>query len=211
MIFLAMPVILISVVFFLGFGLGNTGMLFLSLGQMTLVPIGVMLSHLVSHLLIPQSYATKIQSDMLQLVPGQPPVNSYSSNVNVTPSYWVSHFTFFCTYLFLNGYGVYKLPAVSDDPAYVKKVDSRKARVQLVMLFTVFTFLALIFIRYFFTGSETFLGLILGVGVFGFLGWGWYAASINAGIRTLDLFGITQQMIVVGDPTKPQMCISQSL
>jgi len=121
----------------------------------------------------------------------------------------MAHFTFFCTYVFVNALDVYNMPSISDDALYQVKVNARKTRAMLIMLFVSFTFLLLVSFRYMYTGAETFFGVLAAVAVFSGLGYGWYKASATIGVKQMDMFGIIQQMILVKDPTKPQMCVSQ--
>ena len=43
--FLSLPLMLVAFTFFMGFGLGNVGMILLFLGQITVVPIATFLSN----------------------------------------------------------------------------------------------------------------------------------------------------------------------
>jgi hypothetical protein len=207
MVFLGLPLILVCVVFFLGFGLGNTGMLFLSLGQIVIVPIAVMITHLW-HLLVSESSVNN--NEITQLVPSSTVIGTTKAYTFST--YWMAHLTFFCTYVFVNALDVYNMPSIAsatDDPLYQVKVSARKTRAMLIMLFVSFTFLLLASFRYMYTGAETFFGALLAIPVFFGLGYGWYKASATIGVKQMDMFGIIQQMILVKDPTKPQMCVSQ--
>lgn len=203
--FLGLPLIMMVVIFFLGLGLGNAGLLFLSAGQLLLVPAAVAGLHFASEFL--GDYAKLPYSDILQLVPSQP-VSSATVNINVWPSHWMAHFAFLSSYIISNAIDVYRLDPVSDSEEYSIKVLSRKSRATIIITFSVMFFLVLSAIRYAYTGSEHIIGAFIGATVFGLLGWGWYTASATLGIRTMDIFGIAQQMVVTQDPTKPTTCIS---
>ena len=107
----------------------------------------------------------------------------------------------------VNADAIYKLDAVSDTPEYMAKVKARKSRAVNIIIFTVMFFLVLAGIRLGFTKSETVPGVLLATGVFGLLGWGWYTASNTMGIRTMDIFGVAQQMVVTQDTSKPVTCV----
>ena len=203
--FLGLPLIIIIIVFFLGLGLGNAGLLFLSLGQILLVPTAVAAFHFVGEFL--GDYTKLPYSDILQLVPSQP-VSGSTTYINVWPSYWMAHFAFFSAYILSNAIDVYKLDPVSDSAEYNVKVQSRKSRATIIITFTVVFFAVLSAIRYAYTGSEHIIGAFIGTAAFGLLGWGWYTASATLGIRTMDIFGIAQQMVVTQDPSRPTTCVS---
>lgn len=202
MFFLALPLVLINIVFFLGIGLGNAGLLFLSVGQIAVVPIAVTILHIITHIIPDKVY----HSDIGQLVPSVP-ISAMSEKLNVYPSYWMAHFTFFCSYIFFNALELYNMDPISQDATYTAKIQMRKARTALIMAFIMFTFLALIVIRFRVTNTETFFGILFSIAVFGALGFGWYTASSAVGIRTMDIFGVAQQMFLVPNKTNPTVCV----
>ena len=211
MFFLALPLIIIIVTFFLGFGLGNAGLLWLSGGQLIIVPIAVTVLHFITGIFanidVFKKHIQVYYSDIGQLVPSAPLTGS-TTDINVMPSYWMAHFAFFTSYIVWNANAVYKLDAVSDSPEYRAKVNARKSRVVNIIIFSLIFFLVLCGIRLGFTKSETVAGVIVATGTFGLLGWGWYIASNSMGIRTMDIFGVAQQMVVTHDPSKPVACVS---
>jgi len=208
MFFIALPLILIVVILFLGLGLGNAGFLFLSAGQMFLVPIAVMLCHLITSFL-PNRYFEISYDGISQLVPSDP--TAFASNqVNVSPSYWMAHFAFFCSYIGANAYSVYKLKPISDDPAYKVKVQNRMTRVTIIMSFIAIIFLTLSVIRYRYTNTERIPGILIATGIFGVLGYGWFLLSNTLGIRTMDIFGVAQQMLLTKDPSTPTACVTST-
>lgn len=212
MFFLGLPVILICVVFFLGFGLGNAGLLFLSAGQIVIVPLAVTLLHMVTGLLstiLPSKYFDVTYSDIGQLVPSAP-LTANGTKINVWPSYWMAHFAFFSGYILCNAINVYKLDPVSDSPEYNVKVNNRKSRAVVIMMFVAAIFVILSGIRLAYTDSENFFGAIFATVTFGLLAWGWCTASTTLGIRTMDIFGVAQQMVLTQDPSKPTTCVSSS-
>jgi hypothetical protein len=122
----------------------------------------------------------------------------------------MAHFVFFCSYIFINAHAVYKLEPVSDDPAYAVKVQNRQSRAMIIMVFIIAIFLILSGIRYRYTNTETTFGAIIAIGVFAVLGYGWFLASNTLGIRTMDIFGVVQQMLITQDPSRPVACVSSS-
>jgi hypothetical protein len=76
------------------------------------------------------------------------------------------------------------------------------------MIFIVAIFLALSLIRLRYTHTEHIFGALFATVIFGLLGWGWFEASNSLGIRTMDIFGVVQQMLVTQDPSMPTTCVS---
>lgn len=201
--FLGLPLILINIISFLGIGLGNAGLLFLSIGQLIVVPLLVMILHLFTNI-IPDKMN---HSDVGQLVPSYPLT---SDKLNVYPSFWMAHFVFFFTYIYFNAREIYYLEPISQDIGYAAKIEARKTRMNLIIGFLMFTFIALIVIRYKFTNTETIFGTIFSIGTFGFIGYIWYRLSSSMGIRTMDIFGVAQQMFLVPNAINPLVCVPSS-
>ena len=207
MFFLGLPLIIISIVFFLGLGLGNAGLLFLSVGHVILVPLMVLVCHFITGFL-PYNFVDLPYSDIGQLVPSVP-VSAFTTETNVWPSYWMAHFTFFCSYILFNASEVYNLPPISDSDDYLAKVQARTSRAMVIMIFTIAIFLALAFIRLRYTHTEHIFGVLFSTAVFGALGYAWLTASSAVGIRTMDIFGVAQQMLLIQDPSVPTTCVNQ--
>ena len=208
MFFLGLPLIIISIVFFLGIGLGNAGLLFLSLGHIISVPAVVLVCHFITGF-IPNRFVDVPYSDIGQLVPSVP-VSAFTTETNVYPSYWMAHFTFFCSYILFNAVEVYDLPPISDLDDYLAKVQARTSRAMVIMIFTIAIFFALTFIRLRYTHTEHIFGVLFSTVVFGAFGYGWLKASSALGIRTMDIFGVAQQMLLVRDPSIPTTCVNQT-
>ena len=210
MLFLGLPLILAIVVFFLGFGLGNAGLLFLSAGQLLFVPIAVTALHFVTNIIEPfLQRVLKLTinlpyNDIGLLVPSA----TGTTSINVWPSYWMAHFAFFSAYILSNAMAVYNLEPLSDATELDIKVENRKARATNIAIFSIMIFLILAGIRLAFTDSETIGGALLGTIGFGILGYIWFLLSNSLGIRTMDIFGIAQQMVNTMDPSKPTVCVS---
>jgi hypothetical protein len=210
MFFLGLPLIIISVVFFLGLGLGNAGLLFLSMGHMLLVPAVVLACHFITGFLPSRFINLNVPySDIGQLVPSIP-VSAFTTETNVYPSYWMAHFTFFCSYILFNAAEVYNLPPISDSDDYLAKVQARTSRAMVIMIFTIAIFAALAFIRLRYTNTEHIFGVLFSTAIFGVFGYAWLKASSELGIRTMDIFGVAQQMLLVQDPSIPTTCVNQA-
>lgn len=208
--YLGFPLILISTLLFVGVGLGNVGLLFLSAGHVVIVPLAVTILHLVTQFI--PDFSTIKYSEIGLLVPSTG-ISSSTVNINVFPSYWISHFTFFCSYIFFNAYTIYKNSInddTIDDTTNKKSFNKTKSRAILIMLFTLFTFVAFVGIRYKITHTEKILGMLLGIGAMGGLGYGWYLASISINIKRMDIFGVTQQMKTVTDVNAKKLCVKQN-
>ena len=210
MFFLGLPLIIISIVFFLGIGLGNAGLLFLSLGHMISVPAIVLACHFITGFLPTWFVDVNVPySDIGQLVPNVP-VSAFTTETNVYPSYWMAHFTFFCSYILFNASEVYHLPPVSDSDDYLAKIQARTSRSMVIMIFTIAIFFALAFIRIRYTNTEHIFGVLFSTVVFGAFGYAWLKTSSAIGIRTMDIFGVVQQMLLVHDPSIPTKCVNQT-
>jgi hypothetical protein len=210
MFFLGLPLIIISITFFLGLGLGNAGLLFLSAGHMFIVPAVVLILHFITGLIPSHVLSVNVPySDIGQLVPSVP-ISAFTTEINVWPSYWMAHFTFFCSYILFNAYEVYKLPPVSDSEDYLTKVQARSSRAIVIIIFAIAIFLALAFIRLKYTNTEHIFGVLFTTVIFGAFGYAWLLASSSLGIRIMDVFGVAQQMLLVHDPSKPTTCVNQS-
>jgi len=198
--FLGFPLIIISLVWFLAIANGNMGLIMLGLGQISVVPLAVFISHIVSNFL---PFAKIDSNHLAQLVPSAPYDNA---KMNVFPSYWVAQATFFFVYIFTNAYDVYSIEPISDSPTEEWRVENRKARASMVMGVSLFILLLLVALRYTLTGTETPIGIIYGLIVFSLIGFGWYKAATMTGSRKGDILGIVQQMIPIAQDPHITMC-----
>lgn len=213
--FLSLPIIIINIVLFLAAGLGNLGLFFLSVGHIAVVPIAVAITHIFTGLLplltgglVGRSTVFKPASDIGQLVPAE----VYKSvEFNVTPSYWSAHIVFFFSYLFFNALDVYTLPSVEQSAADEWRVSNRKDRATMIMILSVVLTFLLLLSRYFLTDLDTLFGMFLvAFPLMGALGYGWYRAASAAGVRTMDVFGIVQQMVPITEETNLTYCVPPS-
>lgn len=207
---LSLPIILINTILFFAAAVGNLGLAFLGAGHLVLVPAAVMVAHLFTGLLprffrFREDTVFKPASDLGQLVPS----STYMSPAfNVMPSYWVSHITFFFSYLFFNALDIYKMPPPTEQtPIDEWRVANRKDRSLMIMIMACVLLSLLLTFRIFLTDLDTRSGMLVGVALMGTLGYGWYYAASKAGINRMDLFGIAQQMIPMPDESSTTYCM----
>ncbi len=189
--FIGLPLILASLMLFLGIGLGNKGMLWLFLGQGLIVPVAVFLIQLIS---FPFPFAKVRASDLTQFVPSD---GTPMGEVNVFPSYWSTQVVFFLTYVYMNAKAVYDMPVVDETIGQKWRVENRMARSLMSMIVVVLFGVLIIGARYFLTGTETFLGIIASIAIGIGLGVGWFKVAGEAGARNADIFGVVQQMVPI--------------
>lgn len=201
--FLGLPMIMIGLVIFLAMSLLNTGMILLALGHIIIVPVANIILHLITGFI---PIAKIPSSDVSMLVPSIE--DAYGEEyANVTPSYWVAHIVFLCTFIFSNALSVHQL-ALPSTKGYDWKVQNRLARARMVMGVTVFTLLALLVARVYVTNAETIIGILLGLIAFIPLGYYWYQAALKVGATNSDVLGIVQQMIPEpADDAAASMCV----
>jgi len=194
----------------LGLGLGNIGMGWIFAGQVLLFPIiGVL--HFFFGLIgvdnVPYSDTLVID-----------PVPSFK-RVNIIPSVWLVQVTYFFTYLFLNARDIYKADPIDPSADYLLKVNNRKKRTMLIMISSVVFFVALFIFRIV-ARSElhqnmfvTLLSVLLSlaVGSVGAYIWNVIGGQPNVGTGKLDIFGISQQMILVPKTSEVTLCQGVSL
>ena len=203
--YLGFPLILISTLLFLGFGLGNAGLLFLSAGHILIVPLVVMILHFFTQIL----EISKIPYSNIGLLVPSTGVSSSTAQINVFPTYWSSHLAFFCAYIFFNAYNIYiQEPNLGND-TFVTKIQNRKSRTALIMAFTLITYFAFMIIRYKVTNTENIIGMLIASIVMGVFGYIWFLISSTIQIKIIDIFGIVQQMDFVADNT-PTVCVNQT-
>ena len=203
---LGFPLIMICLIGFLSISVLNTGMIFLFVGQVIIVPIVTTLLHIITSFL-PGTHVPP--SDVGLLVPSIKEALSVSS-LNVAPSFWVAHVVFLCSYIFMNAYTVYvsdtKSGLAATGPKW--KLENRRARSMMIMIVSVVSLIALIVSRYFMTGSETMFGILIALGAFIPIAYYWYKVAIKNGDQNGDIFGIIQQMIPsVGEDPKAALCV----
>lgn len=200
MFFLGFPLIIISLVAFIGISTTNIGMLWLTAGHALLVPIVVFAFHLIGS--IGGAFTQVPTNDVSQLVPSAMVSNPYTT---VLPSWWIAHLVFFCSFIITNAVNVYNMDPVLDSTNYQYKVNNRKSRATMIIVVASLVAVSFVALRCYATGAETALGVFVGVSVFGFLGYFWSAAA-SGGIgldgtsaRNADIFGVVNQMVATSD------------
>ncbi len=199
--FLSLPLLLIGWSLFLGSLQGNIGLLVLFLGHLTVVPLTSMMSNVGLEFLAKKlesggtrSYLDFIQldnSDVCSLVPGK---TDYGVPfIGVAPSLWMSHIVFFFSFLLSNAVGIYTMkPAENAD---ADKVERRKSQALLSIILTSVLAVVLIFMRKFLVGCETWIGILIAIGLMGPLGFAWYRLARECSARDSDIFGIIQKIL----------------
>jgi hypothetical protein len=204
--FKSLPLLLISFVGFLAIGLGNLGLFMLFIGHAIAVPIITELLHLGTG----STANMSTSNDIAQLVSLVPTTGaSYTAPVNIMPSYWMAHISFFFGYLLMNAVSIYT--QVADKTADKNMVTSRKSRAATIISSVVILLLVLSALRIYATGLETMGGVGLAIVVLGFAGVGWYKLAETWGARNSDIFGIASQMVTQesGNNT-PMTCVYKS-
>jgi len=211
--FKSLPLLLISFIAFLAFGLGNTSLFILLFGQIFGVPVITEILHALSS--NSPNIALLTSNDISQLVPTA--LGSVSTPVNVFPSYWMAHIAFFFGYLLGNAVSMYLqktdlslIQGASSDAVKISinsKIAARKERALTLIISTVCFFILIAILRVIATGAETLAGMLISLILFG-LGWGWYAVAENLGVTNSDVFGIAMLMMSPDSAaTKPKTCV----
>jgi hypothetical protein len=190
--FLSLPMLLMSLIFFLAVGLGNVGLFVLFLGHALMVPLLILFVHGILGMtsLYGSPLFYKASSDVSQLVPSVP--HALGLNAPVAPSLWMAHMTFFMGYLLANAVGVFQIPKDKKTSDYY--YENRKAKAVTIMVLTIFLSLILAGARWF-TGTETIPGIIVAFLTSGALGFGWYKFAEICGARHADVFGVVPQLL----------------
>ena len=201
--FKALPLLLISFIGFLALGLGNISLFMLFIGHALAVPIATEALHAGTksrgELVLPNDVAT--------LVPLSPTTGvSYNTPVNMLPSYWMAHISFFFGYILMNAISISLMS--SEKGAADWMIISRKTRATTLIVSTVVLFFLIAFLRFYMTGIETAAGISLAMVVLGGVGMGWYKLAEVCGASASDVFGIAQKMVTQGTgDKKPVTCV----
>jgi hypothetical protein len=200
LLFFRLPLILIIISFFLGLSLGNVGLIFLCFGLIFVMPF---ITFIVQHLFFALKKVP--YSDILLFAHNE----SYDgTEINVTPSYWVTLVVFFFVYLIINAsilLNLNKTDSTSSDTKKEKE-NNRKLHMKVILVFTCLTLAALLAIRGY-SNTETVFGMIIGVLVGGGISTAFYYSVKGViGVEVVDVFGVENQMIETKDFSKPYMC-----
>jgi hypothetical protein len=212
--FKSLPLLLISFIIFLAFGLGNISLFILLIGHVVIVPSITELFHLLSS--NSPDIALLNSDDISQLVPT--PAGSVTTPVNVFPSYWMAHMSFFFGYLLSNAVSMYRqepdlsiIQGASSDAVKKSinaKIAARKEKALTLIISTVSFLLLIAILRMIATGAETFAGVSVAIIVLGLAGAGYYMTAELFGVTNSDVFGIAMQMMSPDSAaTKPKTCV----
>jgi hypothetical protein len=202
--FSILDLLIISFTGFLGLTLGNIGVLFLLLGQVTVVPMLVLIGQAAFKGIIPASSLTQNTILASDPVTGDP----YPVGSNV-PTFWLANVMFFLGYVLGNASKAWQLTTqLSTLPGNSWFVDAQKTRSVTVTVTTIGLIIATAIARSR-TGFENSAGaVLLTTVVFAGLGVGWYWIASMCGARYADIFGMaTQPVVAFGDSDKPTTCI----
>lgn len=212
--FKSLPLLLISFITFLAFGLGNVSLFILLIGHIFIVPLITELLHFVSR--NSPNVALLTSNDISQLVPT--PLGSVTTPVNVFPSYWMAHISFFFGYLLSNAVSMYlqepdfeTIKGASSDAvknSINAKIASRKEKALTLIISTLCFLLLITLLRMIATGAETFAGVSIAIFVLGLAGGGYHRSAELLGATNSDVFGIAMQMMSPDSgATKPKTCV----
>ncbi len=213
--FRSLPVLTASAILILGLIQGNVNFILFGVGMFTLAPLGALLVNVFTEFVfgyIPDRYfpsgiwqvkdADSATCSLFALMPSGDP-----APFNVVPTYWTVMTTFFFTYVFANGLKLYKWQAHSKAPK--EAVAYRKNQVLVALIMIGLLAITSVYFR-FATSCETVLGLVVGVGLGGGLGYGWYEAMRSCGMGQLDdIFGIFNRILPMQsyEDHEPAACI----
>ena len=208
-IFNALPIVLMTSLIILAFGLVNSGMGWIFVGQVLLFPI-VGAIHLITSM-----FGTTVPySETLVLSPSE-----VFKSINIKPSMWLVQVSYFFSYLFMNAYTIYNEDPIDNGSDYSTKVSNRKARTMMIMTVSVLFLIILIGCRVMaksegnlnrFIMSMSIL-MSLAVGITGAYIWNVIGGQPNVGTGHLDIFGISQQMMSVPKTDEVTLCQTASL
>jgi hypothetical protein len=217
--FLGLPLMIIAYTFFIGFGLGNVGMIMLFVGHAVVIPVLTPLLHLLTGRLfnpVPGKDVCKLVPSAASSTPTSIPQffsryvgtsTSISGYTNIYPSYWATHVVFFASYLITNAVYLYLQDADANAPD--RKVKLRKEQALTSIVVTSIVLLLILYARIVATGGcETFIGIIIALLAGGGAGFGWYYLASLCGIRASDVFGIAGRMIPLGAKQPPPLLCS---
>ena len=216
--FRSLPILLITFIAFLAFGLGNTSLFYLLSGNLFIVPPLTYLFHMISA--TNPSIAMLRPNPVAQLIAASPTTGkAYDTPVNVFPSYWMAQMSYIFGYIISNATFMYIKPvdtsimqgATSTEAMKQlnEKVVARQGAALIFLSSNILFFLVIGAARIFATDSETMPGFLLAVFFFGLLGGlSYWFAQTFLGATNSDIFGIAMQMM---SPTsaqnKPVTCV----
>jgi hypothetical protein len=204
--FLALPLVIIVLIAFLGFSLASPGMLVLLLGHLLVVPTSVYGLHFLFRKVSPDSpLLFSGPKDIPQLVPSE--TISDGSSICIAPSFWMAHVVFFMSYIIINA--AYLLSAPKRSGTSPVLYENRKSKLTSVIIITSILLLAITGLRFYITGAETVIGILTAFTFMGALSFGWYhALRAMFNYKDIDIFGIVGQLQPpAAGSEKPVTCV----
>ena len=200
LLFRYLPLFLITFIGFLAGALGNIGLLSLFVGHCSVVPIATFIIRL-----LPLPFRVP-WSDVGNLLPEHPNQISTVDQPTII-TYWMAHMVFFFTYIVLNAWNIYSMPADPDASKWM--VTNRKTKVMTVMVLSILIFVAFTFLRYMTTGVETWIGILTAIIVMVTIAYFWYyEVAARCGVTHGDMLGIVNQIIPASlKEDSPMTCV----
>jgi len=209
--FMSFPYIMIWFIGFLAMGLGNLGLFILFIGHAIILPLVVVFLHALiawkapaldntSPFFIPAQIEGKSRA---QVVPSHIGSDRF---INVSPSYWMAHTLFLFGYILGNTISILNMP---NTPKVDKILQAnRRSRATTVLASVLFFTVIMMTLRYM-THTERPYGMGIALLVGGGGGFLWYKFAETCGIRTADVFGIAQQVVIPSQAKdqKPMTCV----
>ncbi len=198
--FAGLPLILTMFSGFMALSLLNVGFVVLFVCQVIIIPICVIFLHFITDLIFP----LQKNSDLLQLVPSE----IYTKDINIVPSYWMSHVVFFFSYIFVNAYTIFNDTSSQVAEDDVRK-EHRKIRTFAIMVASAVILLLSICIRYMFMGEEveTLMGIFVALAAFAPLAYYAHDVAMLLGAQNGDMLGIMHQVMASIQSGNPTLCM----
>ena len=210
--FSSLPLLLMTFIGFLAIGLGNMSLFLLFIGQAGIVPLVTEALHIINA----KNNTLMSMNDAASLVPLMPSSgDSYTTPVNIYPTYWMAHISFFFGYILMNAIMILITPT---DLSVIKnaasketlnaKIQARTDKAGTIIGTSIALYITIFFLRYFVSGTETLFGMLLATIVLGGAGIFWYYLASLCGASNSDIFGIAIQMMSASSAQKsPKTCI----
>jgi len=198
--FAGLPLILTMFSGFMALSLLNVGFVVLFVCQVIIIPICVIFLHFITDHIFP----LQKNSDLLQLVPSE----IYTKDINIVPSYWMSHVVFFFSYIFVNAYTIFNDTSSQVAEDDVRK-EHRKIRTFAIMVASAVILLLSICIRYMFMGEdvETLMGIFVALAAFAPLAYYAHDVAMLLGAQNGDMLGIMHQVMSSIQTGNPTLCM----
>ena len=198
--FAGLPLILTMFSGFMALSLLNVGFVVLFVCQVIIIPICVIFLHFITDLIFP----LQKNSDLLQLVPSE----IYTKDINIVPSYWMSHVVFFFSYIFVNAYTIFNDTSSQVAEDDVRK-EHRKIRTFAIMVASAVILVLSICIRYMFMGEEveTLMGIFVALAAFAPLAYYAHDVAMLLGAQNGDMLGIMHQVMASIQSGNPTLCM----